>query len=75
VGLLPAARWSRAAIFVFWSPLHSKEKFSNVQLVSGHPVLEEAARNAVMQWEYEPILLNGQPVEVVTQVDVSFKLP
>jgi TonB family protein len=47
---------------------------SNVQLVTGHPVLVEAARNAVMQWMYKPTLLNGQPVEVVTQVDISFKL-
>jgi len=47
---------------------------SNVQLVTGHPVLVEAARNAVMQWMYKPTLLNGLPVEVVTQVDVSFKL-
>ena len=46
---------------------------SNVQLLSGHPLLVEAAREAVIQWVYKPTLLNGQPVEVVTQVDVSFK--
>jgi TonB family protein len=47
---------------------------SNAQLVTGHPALVEAARNAVMQWMYKPTLLNGQPIEVVLQVDVSFKL-
>jgi TonB family protein len=47
----------------------------NLQLLSGHPLLVEAARNAVTQWEYRPTLLNGSPVEVVTQVDVNFTLP
>lgn len=47
----------------------------NLQLVSGHPLLVEAARQAVNQWEYKPTLLNGSPVEVVTQIDVNFTLP
>jgi len=46
---------------------------SSAQLVTGHPLLIEAARVAVIQWVYKPTLLNGQPVEVVTLVDVSFK--
>jgi TonB family protein len=45
----------------------------NAQLVSGHPLLVEAAREAVIQWMYNPTFLNGQPVEVVTQVDVNFQ--
>lgn len=43
-------------------------------LVSGHPSLVDAAQQAVQQWIYKPTLLNGQPVEVVTQVDVNFTL-
>ena len=46
----------------------------NLQLVSGHPLLVESARQAVMQWLYKPTLLNGRPVEVVTQIDVVFSL-
>jgi TonB family protein len=46
----------------------------HLQLISGHPLLVEAAREAVTQWEYKPTLLNGQPVEVVTMVDVNFTL-
>jgi len=46
----------------------------NVTLISGHPLLVEAAREAVQQWQYKPTLLNGQPVEVVTQIDVNFTL-
>ena len=49
-------------------------RIENLQLVSGHPLLVEAAREAVSQWEYRPTLLNGSRVEVVTQVDVNFTL-
>ena len=47
---------------------------SNVQLVSGHPLLVAAAQEAVKQWTYKPTLLNGAPVEVVTQIDIVFSL-
>lgn len=50
-------------------------RIQNLQLVSGHPLLVESARQAVTQWEYRPTLLNGSPVEVVTQIDVNFTLP
>jgi TonB family protein len=50
-------------------------RIQNLQLVSGHPLLVQAAREAANQWEYKPTLLNGDPVEVVTIVEVSFKLP
>jgi TonB family protein len=46
----------------------------NLTLVSGEPVLADAAKEAVSQWVYKPTLLNGQPVEVLTQVDVNFTL-
>jgi TonB family protein len=50
-------------------------RIQNLQLLSGHPLLVEAARHAVSQWEYRPTLLNGSPVEVATQVEVNFTLP
>jgi protein TonB len=34
----------------------------------------ESARQAVAQWQYKPTLLNGEPVEVVTTIDVNFTL-
>jgi TonB family protein len=46
----------------------------NLELVSGHPLLAAAATEAVKQWVYRPTLLNGQPVEVETQIDVNFTL-
>ena len=47
---------------------------SNIQLISGHPLLAPAAIDAVKQWKYRPYLLNGRPVEVDTQVTVDFTL-
>lgn len=46
----------------------------NLQVVSGHPMLVKAAMEAVKQWRYRPYVLNGQPVEVETQVTVNFVL-
>jgi TonB family protein len=47
---------------------------NNVELISGHPLLAPAAIEAVKQWKYKPYLLNGEPVEVDTQVQVNFTL-
>lgn len=46
----------------------------SLQVISGHPWLAQAALDAVRQWVYRPTLLNGEPVEVLTQIDVNFKL-
>jgi protein TonB len=46
----------------------------SLKLISGHPLLTQAAVDAVAGWRYEPLLLNGEPVEVETQVEVHFKL-
>ncbi len=46
----------------------------NLQIISGHPMLAPPAIEAVKQWKYEPYLLNGEPVEVETQLQVNFTL-
>lgn len=46
----------------------------NLQVVSGHPMLARAAMEAVQQWIYKPTLLNGNPVEVIAPIEVSFTL-
>ncbi len=46
----------------------------NLQVVSGHPMLAPAALDAVKQWKYKPYILNGEPVEVDTQITVNFTL-
>jgi protein TonB len=47
---------------------------SDVTVLSGDPTLTYVAVEAVKQWLYRPTLLNGLPVEVLTQVDVNFTL-
>jgi tetratricopeptide (TPR) repeat protein len=47
----------------------------NLAVLSGHPLLVPAAMDAARHYRYQPTLLNGEPVEVITQVDVSFVLP
>jgi protein TonB len=49
-------------------------EITNLQLVSGHPMLVPSALAAVRQWRYKPYLLNGQPVEVETTITVIFTL-
>src|SRR5437763_8429061 len=46
----------------------------DIGVISGHPLLIPAALEAVKQWRYQPTLLNGEPVEVSTQIDVNFTL-
>jgi periplasmic protein TonB len=46
----------------------------NLQMISGHPLLVQAAMNAVRQWRYRPFYLNDQAVEVETEVRVNFSL-
>jgi protein TonB len=46
----------------------------NLKMISGHPMLAPAAIEAVKQWKYKPYFLNGEPVEVDTQITVNFTL-
>ncbi len=46
----------------------------NLEVMSGHPMLVQAAVDAVRQWHYRPTLLNNQPVEVQTFITVKFVL-
>ena len=46
----------------------------SLQVMSGHPLLVQAALEAVRQWRYQATLLNDEAVEVLTQIDVYFKL-
>ena len=46
----------------------------NLHSVSGHPILVQAAMEAVKQWKYKPYLLNGEPVEVETTIKVTFRM-
>ena len=71
----PLAKSARVSGTVEFSAVISKEgNIENLQLVRGHPLLVNAAREAVLQWKYKPTMLNGQAVEVVTSIIVNFTL-
>lgn len=71
----PLARSARISGVVRFDVLIGTDgRVRHIQLVSGHPLLVTASQEAVSQWVYQPTLLNGQPVEVQTQVDVNFTL-
>ena len=49
-------------------------RVTDLRVMSGHPLLADAARDAVRHWEYIPTRLNGQPVPVILVVTVHFGL-
>jgi periplasmic protein TonB len=46
----------------------------NLEVISGDPLLVDAALKTVRQWRYSPTLLDGRPIEVDTTIDVGFAL-
>jgi protein TonB len=71
----PLARQARIQGQVLLQAEISKDgTIQNLRLISGHPMLTSAAIEAVKQWRYKPYILNGEPVEVETQITVNFTL-
>jgi len=46
----------------------------NLSILNGHAMLVGSAIQAVKQWRYRPYLLNGEPIEVETEITVNFVL-
>jgi protein TonB len=71
----PLAKQARIQGVVKLNAVISKEgNIEQLTVVSGHPLLIPSALEAVKKWRYKPTLLNGEPVEVITQIDVNFTL-
>ncbi|PYV50539.1 MAG: energy transducer TonB [Acidobacteria bacterium] len=71
----PLARTARVQGSVLLAAVIGKDgTIQNLHVISGHPLLTQAALEAVRQWRYRPYILNGEPVEVDTQVTVNFTL-
>jgi periplasmic protein TonB len=71
----PLARQTRISGTVKLHAIIGKDgTVQQLQVVSGHPLLVQSALDAVRQWRYQPTLLNGDPVEVDTEIDVVFSL-
>jgi periplasmic protein TonB len=71
----PLARSSRIQGPVILAAVIGRDgTMENLRLISGHPMLVQAAVQAVSQWRYRPYILNGEPIEVETQITVNFIL-
>lgn len=71
----PIARNVRVQGAVVLAALIGKDgTIENLRLMSGHPMLVPSAMAAVSQWRYRPYILNGEAVEVETQITVNFIL-
>jgi protein TonB len=71
----PLARQARVQGAVELRAIISKSgTIENLAVLRGHPTLVPAAINAVRQWRYRPYLLNGEPIEVETEITVNFVL-
>lgn len=71
----PLARQARIqGTVILQAEISKTGDIQNLRLISGHPMLAPAAIEAVKQWKYKPYLLNGEPVEVETTVQVNFTL-
>ena len=60
---------------VLQAVVNKKGQVKALQLISGDPVLAQAAADAVKQWRYKPYSHEGEPVDFQTRVSVDFKLP
>jgi TonB family protein len=71
----PEAKQARIQGAVHLNAIIAKDgTIQHLEVISGEPVLVQAALDAVKQWVYQPTLLNGQPVEVQTEITVNFML-
>jgi len=71
----PLARITRIQGVVILEAVINKEgRIDSLRVVSGHPILTQAAMDAVKQWKYRPTILNGEAVDVITTVTVTFTL-
>jgi protein TonB len=71
----PLAKMARIQGTVRLDAVISKDgSIQNLKVISGHPLLVRAALETVQRWRYQPTLLNGDAVEVATEIDVNFTL-
>lgn len=61
-------------VVVMTARISRQGDITDLQVVSGDPMLAKAAMDAVEQWKYRPYLFNGDAVEVETQILVNFRL-
>jgi TonB family protein len=60
---------------VLKATINRKGQVTKVNVVRGPAVLVQAAIAAVTRWRYEPVLLNGVPIEVESEIILNFRAP
>jgi periplasmic protein TonB len=63
-----------AAMVILEAQVGTDGRVRTVRVLRGHPIFDQAAIDAVQQWRYQPLLLNGLPTEFILTVTMSFKL-
>jgi protein TonB len=71
----PLAKSARVQGTVEFTAIIGKDgTIRELKLIRGHPLLVNAAKEAVQQWRYRPTMLNGEAVDVITDIVVNFTL-
>ena len=71
----PIARAARVSgAVVLHAVISASGSVINLQVISGPPMLQQSALDAVKNWKYRPYLLNNEPVEFETTINVIFIL-
>jgi TonB family protein len=71
----PLAKQARVeAVEILEATVNEQGEVSSVRVLRGHPLLDQAAIDAVKQWRYQQTYLNGQPVPVVATATIEFRL-
>lgn len=71
---LIAERAQVQGVVILEATVNERGRVESVQVLRAHPLLEEAAIEAVKQWQYEPLMLNGRPHPFVLTVTVNFSI-
>ena len=69
-----ARKTHTSGIVVLKGIIDEEGTVTNLVVMSGHPLLVDAAREAVLQWKYSPTILNGEPMPVTALIKVSFRI-
>jgi TonB family protein len=71
----PMAHWQKVyGVVVVALRVQTDGHVSNLRVVSGHPLLKDAALDAIRKWTYKPFVVDGQPIEVETTASTTFNL-
>jgi protein TonB len=63
-----------SALVILEAEVDTRGYVKTVKVLRGHPLFDDAAMQAVKQWRYQPLLLNGEPTGFILTVTVNFNL-